>query len=149
MSAILLVQYIRVKNHVINQHLSNFISQNLLKMNKSMKNLLLIAFAFFSTVALNAQQTEWCATDEMLQEYLLSNPEQEQSFWNEQIQLSELSQLTFLKGAQNNKAPIITVPVVVHVIHYNGLGNITKQQIDDGIRVLNEDFQFTCRSSIS
>lgn len=141
MSAILLVQYIRVKNHVINQHLSNFISQNLLKMNKSMKNLLLIAFAFFSTVALNAQQTEWCATDEMLQEYLLSNPEQEQSFWNEQIQLSELSQLTFLKGAQNNKAPIITVPVVVHVIHYNGLGNITKQQIDDGIRVLNEDFQ--------
>ncbi|MFT6167190.1 MAG: PKD repeat protein [Vicingaceae bacterium] len=106
-----------------------------------MKNLLLITFLFLTTLGLTAQQNEWCATDQMLQEYLEANPEAEKSFWEDQIKLSEPSQLSVLKGVQNNKAPIITVPVVVHIIHYNGLGNITKQQIDDGIRVLNEDFQ--------
>lgn len=106
-----------------------------------MKNLLLIAFAVLSISGLKAQQQEWCATDEMLQEYFTSNPDAEQSFWAEQIQLSEFSQLNSIKGGQNNKAPLVTIPVVVHVIHYNGIGNITKQQIEDGIRVLNEDFQ--------
>ena len=110
-------------------------------MKKHISHLLLITLLILTSKDLTAQQTEWCATDEMLQEYLNENPSVESSFWEEQIQLSELSQLNSIKGGQNNKAPIITVPVVVHVIHYDGLGNITKQQIDDGIRVLNEDFQ--------
>ncbi|MDB4061233.1 M43 family zinc metalloprotease [Vicingaceae bacterium] len=110
-------------------------------MKKNIANLLLIALFVVITKGLIAQQTEWCATDQMLLEFLEANPEVEESFWNDQIRLSEFSQLPTLKGAQNNKAPIITVPVVVHVIQYNGIGNITKQQIDDGIRVLNEDFQ--------
>ena len=105
-----------------------------------MKKTILIAFAFIVT-QFSFAQAEWCATDQMLQQYFLQNPEAEKTFWDDQMKLSELSQLSSIKGSQNNKAPIITVPVVVHVIHYDGFGNITKQQIDDGIRVLNEDFQ--------
>jgi len=105
-----------------------------------MKNLLLVSFLVLTNLGLIAQN-EWCATDEMLQEYFNANPGVEQTFWADQIQLSEISQLSAVKGGQTNKAPTITVPVVVHVLHYNGLGNITKQQVEDGIRVLNEDFQ--------
>ena len=107
-------------------------------MKKNITNLLLIALFVLTTNSLTAQQAEWCATDQMLQEYFSANPELETTFWEDQ---AKLSQLPALKGAQNNKAPIITVPVVVHVIQFNGSGNITKQQIDDGIRILNEDFQ--------
>jgi len=110
-------------------------------MKKNIQALILTILAFTCSFGLTAQQTEWCATDQMLQEYLTANPEAEKNFWEDQVMLSELSQLTTIKGGQNNKAPIVTVPVVVHVIHYNGIGNIVKQQIDDGIRVLNEDFQ--------
>ncbi len=40
-----------------------------------------------------------------------------------------------------NKKAIRTIPVVFHVIHQYGEENITKEQIEDQIRVLNEDFQ--------
>lgn len=105
-----------------------------------MKKLILIFFAFLAIQTANAQK-EWCATDQMLQEYFKSNPEAEKNFWEDQIKLTQLSGISSVKGSQNNKAPIITVPVVVHVIHSNGDGNISKAQIDDGIRVINEDFQ--------
>jgi PKD repeat protein len=105
-----------------------------------MKKIILIAFAFIVS-QFSFAQAEWCATDQMLQQYFAENPEAEKTFWDDQTKLSELSQLSSIKGGQNNKAPIITVPVVVHVIHYDGFGNISKQQVDDGIRVINEDFQ--------
>ena len=48
-----------------------------------------------------------------------------------------------------NQKEIITVPIVVHVIHKNthsniGSGtNISNEQIEDAIRILNEDFSKT------
>lgn len=100
----------------------------------------LISAISLITIALTsfAQQNNWCATDEMLQEYFDANPGKEAEFFNEQAQLLNTPAA---KGNQNSKAPTIIVPVVVHVIHFNGAGNILKAQIEDGIRVLNEDFQ--------
>jgi PKD repeat protein len=105
-----------------------------------MKKIILIAFVCI-TSQLAFSQTEWCASDQMLQQFFSENPGAEKTFWDNQDLLSELSNLNSIKGSQNNKTPIITVPVVVHIIHYNGAGNISKQQIDDGMRILNEDFQ--------
>ncbi len=112
-----------------------------MNMKNNMKNFLLVVFAFAATLSLNAQQTEWCATDQLLQKYIDANPGAEQKMMEDEAKIAAFSQLSVIKGGQNTKAPIITIPVVVHVIHYNGIGNITKQQIDDGIRVINEDFQ--------
>lgn len=102
-----------------------------------MKNLLFTLLLSLITT-LGFSQKEWCATDEMLEDYFTANPGKKAEFYKHQ---AEFMELPAIKGSQNNKVPTIIVPVVVHVIHYNGAGNITKQQIDDGMRVLNEDFQ--------
>jgi len=39
-----------------------------------------------------------------------------------------------------NRAAIYTIPVVFHVIHTNGEENISREQILDQIRVLNQDY---------
>lgn len=42
----------------------------------------------------------------------------------------------------NRRAAIYTIPVVFHVIHTNGPENISREQILDQMRVLNQDFNF-------
>tara|TARA_R110000868_G_scaffold210477_1_gene460532 strand:+ start:1223 stop:3382 length:2160 start_codon:yes stop_codon:yes gene_type:complete len=103
---------------------------------------LFILFFTLSTlsIAQQATQGEWCATNEMLEKWMEENPEEAEVFKQKQRDLSEM-QIPYKKGTQTAKAPTITIPVVVHVIHWNGDGNISKAQIEDGIRVLNEDFQ--------
>lgn len=101
-----------------------------------MKKILLAISILISGISYS--QHNWCATDEMLEESLNNNPEAIAQFYAEQAQLMNLSPA---KGSQNTKAPTVIVPVVVHVIHFNGTGNITEQQIQDGIDILNEDFQ--------
>ncbi|MCW5900102.1 MAG: T9SS type A sorting domain-containing protein [Flavobacteriales bacterium] len=43
-------------------------------------------------------------------------------------------------GFQRGERGLFIIPVVVHIIHNNGLENISDAQVIDGIRVLNEDF---------
>ncbi len=102
-------------------------------MKKSILSVIVILFTLLSNSF--AQQ---CATDEMLEEYFDANPGERQRFFDQQKGLANGS---LLKGKLNNKAASYTIPVVVHVIHYNGAGNVSRAQIEDGIRVLNEDFQ--------
>lgn len=104
-------------------------------MKKSILSIFVILFALLSSS--NAQQ---CATDEMLEEYFKANPGERERVFDQQKGLADGS---LLKGKLNNKAATYTIPVVVHVIHYNGDGNISRAQVEDGIRVLNEDFQRT------
>jgi PKD repeat protein len=43
----------------------------------------------------------------------------------------------------SKRATKYIIPVVFHIIHTNGPENISKKQIEDQIRILNEDFSFT------
>ena len=80
-------------------------------------------------------QEDWCATDEMLEQYLNASPENRAKFELQQQQLSELG-----KNLRRNKSNTkYIIPMVVHVMHDNGIGNISKQQIEDGIAILNRD----------
>lgn len=54
---------------------------------------------------------------------------------------NKLFQSQFAQNSNEKSGPVITVPVVVHVMHYNCVGNISKEQIEDGIRIINEDFR--------
>jgi len=101
-----------------------------------MKHLLILISFFFAALSIQAQ-AEWCATDQMLEEWFESHPEDRAMFENP-IPQTDLVQRA--KGGQNNKAPNYIIPVVVHVIHFNGRGNISKAQIQDGINIINEDF---------
>src|SRR5699024_11060989 len=93
----------------------------------------LLTLSLFFGTSLFAQ-SDWCATDEMLKEQFKNNPEAERQFWKEAAFTPE--QLAAGEKA-NNK---IVIPLAIHVIHYQGDGNISKAQIMSGIQQLNEDF---------
>ncbi len=94
-----------------------------------------IPFIFLFTLAIvSTAQSSWCGTDEMLQEFHQQNPQMEQTFRTDLISNSQL------KIKERKSGHKVIIPTVVHVIHYNGLGNISKAQIDDGMRIVNEDF---------
>lgn len=48
---------------------------------------------------------------------------------------------TFIRSNNYKTEDIYIIPVVFHVMHYYGTENISKAQIQDAIRVLNEDFR--------
>ncbi|MDA0686400.1 MAG: M43 family zinc metalloprotease [Bacteroidetes bacterium] len=75
-----------------------------------------------------------CGTDEFYQEQLNLNPSLKvvENQYNEECK-SQVNSVQF-------RASIYTIPVVFHVIHTNGPENISREQILDQLRVLNEDF---------
>lgn len=98
-----------------------------------------LALSSFGLNAQNAHNHDKCGSDHVLQESL-KNPEHKQSYER------------FLQAARdhvNNPEVEVTrdaygtriIPVVFHILHKGGNGNISKEQIDDQIRILNEDFQ--------
>lgn len=93
--------------------------------------------------ALSGTSQHICWTDEYHQELIKNNPALAQ-------QLQEVWEVSDgpLKEGRNSRAVDI-VPVVVHVIHDNGVGNIAYDQIVDGIDVLNEDFSRTNADALS
>ncbi|MFB6258053.1 MAG: M43 family zinc metalloprotease [Flavobacteriales bacterium] len=78
---------------------------------------------------LSRAQGDWCGSDEKREELI------------QRIGADRLHQ-SFQEAKQKgvDRAAPDTIPVVIHVIHDGGIGNISYEQIKDGIRVLNEDF---------
>lgn len=106
------------------------------------KNLLLFISLLLlqSGLVLGQSQSKgnWCGFDQRLQSQLKDNPALQKEFeqWRENVQNT-------VQKMELEKSPagvIQIIPVVVHVIHDNGVGNISEAQVRDGIRVLNEDF---------
>ncbi|TAE81921.1 MAG: zinc metalloprotease, partial [Bacteroidetes bacterium] len=99
-------------------------------------------FLALLTLSLNGfSQIAICGTDHMHQQLKQQYPalvaEEEKA--NEQTR-AMVNQLT-AKGAVGKKAGVIVIPVVFHVIHNDGMENITQAQIMDQIRIINEDFR--------
>ena len=82
-----------------------------------------------------------CATSHLMEYEMQTNPQYKnivESYFNG---LEE-----WLKNNSNSENTVITIPVVVHVVHKQshnlGIGtNIPQIQIDDAIRILNEDYR--------
>jgi hypothetical protein len=75
-----------------------------------------------------------CLTDVMLRKRQLADP----SFKLMQNSMDQFIAQTPLSAARQTQ--VISIPVVVHVVHFNGTENISNQQIIDGIAHLNEAF---------
>ena len=87
------------------------------------------------TVSLSfAQQGEWCGFDPILEEKVQENP----NYMDELKQ--RILDIRQAGNAQSEKAATYTIPVVFHIIHDGGEGNISMDQIQSGIDVMNEDF---------
>lgn len=90
----------------------------------------------FGAHSLNAQTTPWCATDQHFQSQVETNPALETEMHE---QLLRANSGIYYDGDREE----YVIPVVVHVLHNNGVGNITEAQILSGIQMLNEDFNRT------
>lgn len=78
-----------------------------------------------------------CGTDLWVKEQIKKDPSFE-SVVQKNWEVSD--QMPTQRISRNGRALDI-IPVVVHVIHDNGIGNISYEQVEDAIRVLNEDFR--------
>lgn len=101
---------------------------------------------FFVTGSLLAQNTNYCGTDEMVRRSLDANPQLKADYTAEQNRLQMLDQAAARNGykeSQDEKAmlPVYIIPIVFHVIHQNGTENISDAQIQDEVRILNEDYR--------
>ena len=92
----------------------------------------LITFLSFTQVF---SQDNWCGSDAKLNEAFEANPQLKQQIAD---QMARMHQSGF--SVDDRSGDSITIPCVVHVIHDNGIGNISHEQILDGLRMLNEDF---------
>ncbi len=84
---------------------------------------------------------EKCLTEIMFQEAAAKDPQllrnrEAMELWTQQYLEQQQNQSATEKGA----AVVKVIPVVVHVIHFNGSENISKAQIQNQIDILNEDF---------
>ena len=101
-----------------------------------MKKTILSALAILVMGASYAQQQEgWCMTDKVIEKQISDDPNFKQVLHNSMMRAAE---------ARNNgltERATYTIPTVFHIIHDNGVGNISQAQIDDAMRILNEDYR--------
>lgn len=90
----------------------------------------------FFNLTIHAQNNErWCGNDDILEQKMLDNP----NYLNELSQKVQQIREQASENPSNRNATYI-IPVVFHVIHDGGAGNISMEQIQSGIDVMNEDF---------
>ena len=108
-----------------------------------MKYTITILTLFLSLTTIFAQENKKCYTTELINKELIDN----KNYQNQINQVHKENKNWILEN-RNNKE-VITIPIVVHVIyrqtHANiGIGtNIPNFQIEDQIRILNEDYSKT------
>lgn len=102
-----------------------------------MKKVLSICLSLFTTSFLIAQEKHACHSDEMHYQLVRDNATLLPTFEQKRQELE-----TFTRNYQpfQAKSTPYIIPVVFHVIHTNGVENISEEQIKDGIKNLNEQF---------
>jgi PKD repeat protein len=82
-----------------------------------------------------------CATQTEFDNHAKSNPALLELRKNFEARMEEFNAGNRSASPSATSSVPRVIPVVVHVLHDCGAGNISKEQILDGIRVLNEDFR--------
>ncbi|MDX1652884.1 MAG: M43 family zinc metalloprotease [Brumimicrobium sp.] len=111
------------------------------------KILFTLSAAIGLTFSVSAQEAYPCHTDEKHQEFLESlTPAERQAYEADRIAYQQQLQ-NFIQAhpelATNSGARAVqyTIPVVFHIIHAGGPENISDAQIEDCIRIMNDDYQ--------
>lgn len=96
---------------------------------------LLFAGLVLSGLSLSAQQFNHCGTHSINDHVLHQHPE----LLQEREALEAFTQ--DFEIPQNQRSVNKVIPIVFHVIHNFGSENISREQIEDAVRIINEDFQ--------
>lgn len=100
----------------------------------------LLTLALFTPALAQNQPVIPCFTDEQQEEYLQAHPELKDDF---RKAFEEIADQATNSTSSANKAEAVVrqIPVVFHVIYNTPYDNISKAQILDGLRILNEDWR--------
>ncbi len=101
------------------------------------KNLLLGALAFtgiLTTGKVLAQEHFSCGIDKQRQKLIAENPQIKEDY--EKL----LHRYTENRIVNGKSTTVRIIPIVFHVVHEYGVENISDQQVQDAVRILNEDF---------
>ena len=86
-------------------------------------------------------QNNWCGTaDKMLADI----PTTKEQNLMQKIR-DNIENNSYIKSQDS----LLIIPTVVHIVHFNGNGDITDLQVQDGMRVINEDFRRTNADTIN
>lgn len=92
----------------------------------------------------DGESVEYCGTHWKLQEMFEKHPAMKLMYEKHQKALEQEYQ-NFLKDKETNPeakaGTVYTIPVVFHVIHQNGNENISYEQVQDAVAILNRDFR--------
>ncbi|MEW6467864.1 MAG: choice-of-anchor J domain-containing protein [Bacteroidota bacterium] len=105
-----------------------------------MKRTLTLALLLACALAFGQNEVHKCWTHEHAMELMKNNPEYRQQYQDYEAMLQQISENALLKTQESTQSVPRVIPVVFHVIHEGGAENISKAQILDQIRILNEDF---------
>ncbi|MCX7743381.1 MAG: M43 family zinc metalloprotease [Flavobacteriales bacterium] len=103
-----------------------------------MKKLLLVIL-FYPLLNLYAQNVHRCGTDYLVQKALQSNPDVRKNM--EELEAFTQQWIAEHAHDKSEKALLITIPVVVHIVYNNASENLSDARIQSQIDVLNQDFR--------
>lgn len=103
-----------------------------------MKRITLLFTLLAGIGLLNAQHEHKCGTDLFTEGLIQADPVYYQKYIQAQELLHEMAEV---QAKEKTQGIIYTIPVVVHIIYNDYRDNISRAQIEDGLRVLNEDFR--------
>ncbi len=86
----------------------------------------------------DGESVEYCHSHKKLQE-LFNDPIEKQKYIAYQIEQDQLSNIGNSKSTE--KLFVYQIPIVFHVLHNGGSENISREQILDGLAIMNRDFR--------
>jgi PKD repeat protein len=92
-----------------------------------------VAFAAFA-ISQTTPTGNWCASDQIIQKQMDADPNFQSVLHNSMMNAAQS------RTEEGGSRAVITVPVVFHIIHDNGVGNISDEQIYDALAELNIDY---------
>lgn len=103
-----------------------------------MKRILLL-FIILNAYIINAQDIQRCGTDFMVQKALLTNPDAQKNM--DELEAFTEQWIADHAHEKSDKALLITIPVVVHIVYNTTAENLSDARIQSQIDVLNQDFR--------
>jgi PKD repeat protein len=98
----------------------------------------MLSLGFGSAQSQNVPFRRYCATDSITEAAMRQNPDYAKK---RQEFMKYVKSLNAQSIARINASPQYTIPIVVHIIHTYGVDNISDAQVNDAVRIINQDFQ--------
>ena len=106
-------------------------------MNNRTQIILTFSILLLSITSFAQKTNNWCGQVLMEQKHLEEHPEEAIQILKAEKQLQEETEKARFQRADDD---LLIIPVVFHIIHQNGVENISDAQVFDQMRILNEDY---------